>query len=76
MKINGFTVCDVWWNHQPEAVCENQHCKILWDFSLVTLGHDRPDITYVLKDKQKVFLIDIAVPGDCRIAQKSVLGET
>jgi len=26
------------------------------------LHYDRPDITYVLKDKQEVFLIDIAVP--------------
>ena len=76
--MNGFTACNVRWNHQPEAVCKNQHCKILWDFTLVTdlsLRHDWPDITYVLKDKQQeVFLIDIAVPGDCRIAQVS--GET
>jgi len=73
--MNDFTVCDIWWNHQPEAVCENQHSKILWDFTLVmdlSLCHDWPDITYALKDKQKVFFIDIAVPGDCRIAQKSV----
>jgi len=72
--MNGFTVCDVWWNHQPEADCENQHCKILWDFTLVTdlsLCHDWPDFTYVLKDKQEVFLIDITAPGDRRIAQKS-----
>ena len=75
MKMDGFTVCDVWWNHQREAVCKNQHCKILWDFTLVTdllLHLDRMDITYVLKDKREVFVIDIAVPGDCRIAKKSV----
>ena len=76
MKMNGFTVCNVRWNHQPEAVCENQYCKILWNFTLVTdlsLCHDWPDITYVLKGKQlEVFLIDIAVPGDRRLAQKSV----
>ena len=75
MRMNGFIVSDVWWKHLPEAVCENDHCKLLWDFTLVTdllLPHNRPDITYVLKNTQEVFLIDIAVPGDSRMAQKSV----
>ena len=36
----------------------------------LSLHHDWPDITYDLKDKQEI--IDIAVPGDCRIEQKSV----
>ena len=35
----------------------------------LSLSHTWPDITYMLKDKQEVLLIDIAVPGDCRIAQ-------
>ena len=69
--MNGFTVCDVWWNHQHET----QLWKILWDFTFVTnlsLHHNQPDITSVLKDKQEVFLIDITVPGVCRSAQNSV----
>ena len=64
--------------YQPEAVCENKHCKILWIFTRVTdlsLRRDRPDITYVLKDKQEVVLIDITVPGDCRIAHIGEMGE-
>jgi len=43
----------------------------LYTVTDLLLRHDRPDITYVFKDKQEVFLINIAVPGDCRIAQKS-----
>jgi len=57
------------------AVCENDTCKLLWDFTLVAespLPHNRPDITYVHKDKKEVYLIDIAVPGDTRIAQKAI----
>jgi len=38
----------------------------------LSLRRDQPDITYVLKDKQEVFLINITVPGDYRIAQRSL----
>jgi len=75
MKITEFPVSNVWWLHLPDAVCENDNCKLLWDFILVTespLPHNRPDITYVLKKEQEVYLIDIAIPGDTRITQKSV----
>jgi len=50
-------------------------CKLICDFTLVAelpIPHNRPDITYVLKDKIEVYLIDVAVPGDTRIAQKAI----
>ena len=34
------------------------------------LPHNRPDLTLVLKHQKKVFLIDVAIPGDSRISQK------
>jgi len=49
--------------------------KLLWDFTIVTdatIRHNRPDITPVRKSSNEVFLIDVAIPGESRIAQKGV----
>ena len=78
-KQAGFPVMDVWWKHSPSRVCENNFCKLLWDFSLVTdasLRHNRPDITMVLKQTNEAYLIDIAIPGDSRLTQKLVEKQT
>ena len=72
MEMNGFAVCDVWWKHLPLAVCENEYCKLLWGCTDLSLLHNRPDTIFVVKSTQEVFLIDVALPGDSRIAQKSV----
>ena len=59
--------------YSPPRVCENSVCKLLWDFSIVSdvpLQHNRPDITYILKNNNEVFLIDIAIPGDSRLSHK------
>jgi len=43
-KQAGFPASDVWWKHTLSQVCENNTCKLLWDFSLVTdasLQHNR-----------------------------------
>ena len=72
-KQAGFTVSDLWWRYSPPRVCENSVCKLLWDFSIVSdvpLQHNRPDITYILKNNNEVFLIDIAIPGDSRLSHK------
>ena len=36
----------------------------------VLLQHNRPDITFVLKQSNEVFLIDIAIPGDSYLLHK------
>ena len=49
---------------------ENEDCKILWDFSILTdhvIEARRPDLFVVDKDRSKI--IDFAVPGD-RIEEK------
>ena len=72
IKIYGFSVSDVWWKHLPDVVCENNSC---WNSTLVTespLPHNRSLTSFVLKNKQEVYWIDIAILGDTRIAQKSV----
>ncbi|XP_023238417.1 uncharacterized protein LOC111637209 [Centruroides sculpturatus] len=60
-----------WWKHNPEKVVENECVKILWDFRIQTdkvLEHNTPDFTIV--EKKKVWIIDVAIPGDSRIDEK------
>ena len=52
---------------------QNEEVKILWDFKIETdkhLAHNIPDITVV--EKNQVWLIDVAIPGDSRINQREV----
>ena len=35
-RANGIHVRSKWYEHQPEAVIENDSCKILWDFTVQT----------------------------------------
>ena len=69
----GFEVDTQWYLHEPEKVLENEHAKILWDFTIQTdrkIVHNRPDITLVDKETDRCFLIDVAVHGDGNIARK------
>ena len=62
-----------WYDHQPEAVLENEKCKILWDFSIQTdhkLEHNKPDIVVVDKSNYSALIIDIACPFDTRVEKK------
>ena len=64
-----------WYEHQPEKnkVMENEHVKILWDFSIQTdkvISARRPDITVVNKTAKTVTIIDVAVPADKRVSLK------
>ena len=34
------------------------------------IPHNRPNLMLALKHQKKVFLIDVAIPGDSRISQK------
>ena len=64
---------DQWWKHQPEKVIENEEVKILWDFQLQTdrkIAHNIPDITVIERDQ--IWLIDVAIPGDARIEDKTL----
>ncbi|XP_062819964.1 uncharacterized protein LOC134294068 [Anolis carolinensis] len=60
-----------WWDHKPAKVLKTEHAKILWDLRMQTdkvLEHNTPDITVV--EKKKVWIIDVAIPGDSRIDEK------
>ena len=74
-KIAGFYVHEQWWKHVPEKVLDNSDWKILWDYTIQTgssLPHNRPDITFCNKQSAETKFIDISIPGDSRISQKSV----
>ena len=52
---------------------ESQDFKVLWDFVIQSARFVQargPDIVVVNKIKKKVKLIDIAIPGDCRVKEK------
>ena len=49
--------------------------KILWDFLFQTDGrieHRKPDIVVLDKTKNTCLIVDVAIPGDHRIALKEV----
>lgn len=72
-KKFGIQTEKAWYMHKAETVCENDQCKILWDFSIQTdrvIQARRPDIVVVDKRKDSVTIIDIAVPADTNIAEK------
>ena len=71
-KFN-FEAGDKCYENEPESVLENEDYKILWDFSIQTdhvIEARRPDLVLVDKKERSCKMIDFAVPGDSRIAEK------
>ena len=62
-----------WYSHEPQGVSENGEVKVLWDL-MIQCDHmiecRRPDIVVVDKIRRQCMVIDIAVPGDSRVAKK------
>ena len=64
-----------WYEHQPEAVIENDSCKILWDFTVQTdhfITARTPDMIFIDKKHHKCQIIDFAIPYDTRVDDKEV----
>jgi len=62
-----------WYEHEPQAVCENEEYKILWDFSIQTdhvIEARRPDMIIVEKKGNKCQISDFPVPYDTRVDEK------
>ena len=62
-----------WYEYEPQAVCENEEYKILWDFSIQTdhvIEARRPDMIIVEKKGNKCQIIDFAVPHNTRVDEK------
>ena len=62
-----------WYEHIPNGVIESDDVTILCNFNIQcdhVIESQRPDIVVVLKKEKECKIIDIAVPGDCRIYEK------
>ena len=62
-----------WYDNKPQAATENERYKVLWDMNIQcdnVIEARRPDIIIVNKVERSAIIIDIAIPGDIRIAQK------
>ena len=69
----GIEVSEKWYQHHPEAVMENEECKILWDFMIQCdreIQHRKPDIVVVDKKTNKCQIIDVACPSDINLIGK------
>ena len=74
-RANGIHVRSKWYEHQPEAVIENDSCKILWDFTVKTdhfIIARRPDMVFIDKKYHEFQIIDFAIPYDTRVDTKEV----
>ena len=74
-RANGILVKQKWCERQPEAVIDNDSCKILWDFP-VQADHfitvRRLDMLVIDKDHHECQIIDFAIPYDTRVDDKEV----
>ena len=75
-RVNSIHVKSRWYKHQPEAVIENESCKILWDFTVQTdhfITARRPDVIFIDKKYHECqIIIDFAIPYDTRVDNKEV----
>ena len=63
------------WCVEQEKVARNDNAEILWDFPIQTDKHllrNRPDIVLIIYKEQTGFIIDISVPRDENILNKTL----
>ena len=73
--MNGIHVKSKWYEHQPEAVIENDSCKILWDFTIQTdhfITARRPDMIFIDEKHHECQIVVFAIPYDTRVDDKEV----
>ena len=64
-----------WYEHCPEEVVENDDIKLIWDINIQcdnVIEARRPVLILVDKKGKSCIIIDIAVPGDCRVCEKEI----
>jgi hypothetical protein len=73
-KDSGMPATERWYQHQPTAVQENEKVKLLWNLSIQTdrtIRANKPDIVAVDKPTKTTKLIEISVPADSNLQQKT-----
>ena len=74
-RANGIHVKSKWYEHQPEAIIDNESCKILWDFTVQTdhfITAKKPEMIFIDKKHHACQIIDFAIPYDTRVDDKEV----
>ena len=74
-RANGIHVKSRWYEHQTEAVIENDSCKLLWDFSVQKkhfITARRPDMSIIDKEHHEYQIIDFTIPYDTIVDDKEV----
>ena len=74
-RANGIHVKSKWYEYQPEAVIENDSCKIFWYFTVQTdhfITARRPDMILIDEKHHQCQIIDFAIPYDTRVDDKEV----
>lgn len=74
-KQFGFQRAEKWWEHRAEKALENEEYKLLWDYDIQvdrTIKERRPDLVVVNKKLKEAWIVDVAVPGDARVASKEI----
>ena len=63
----GIRTRDRHWEHDPEAIIENDLIKITWDATIPTakfISSNRPDIVLLDKKASMTYIIEVGVPSD------------
>ena len=64
---------EIWYEHNPEGVVENEEVKILWDVMIQCdreIKAKKPDIAVANKNERSCAIIDISIPGDIKVNEK------
>ena len=64
-----------WYRHCPEGVVEVDDGNLIWDINIQcdnVMEARRHDLILVDKKAKSCVIIDVAVPGDCRIREKEI----
>ena len=60
---------DKWYEHCPKGVVEDDDVKLIWDMNMEA---SRADLILMDKKAKSCVIINVAVPGDCRIREKEI----
>ena len=64
-----------WYEHCPEGVVEDGDVKLMWDINIQcdnVIEARRPELILVDKNAKSCVIIDVAIPGDCRVRGKEI----
>ena len=64
-----------WYEHCPEGAVEDDDVKLIWDINIQcdnVIEAKRSDLILVNKKAESCVIIDVAIPGDCRVREEKI----